>query len=608
MKSFLFTLIISLSMTSLFSQNKTIERVEPPNWWTGFLNDSLQIMIYGKNVGQYDVSIKSDAVEVVKINKAESPNYLFIDLLIKTNKPTSFDIKLKDNHKTVASYKYELLEKKAEPQGFSSKDMIYLLMPDRFSDGNPENDNIEGFSEKADRKNPDGRHGGDLQGIINHLDYFGNIGVTALWLNPVVENNNPTYSYHGYGITDFYKVDARLGNNELYRKLVEDAHNHNLKIIMDVVYNHCSINHWWIKDKPFADWIHGKNSYQHYHASVLFDPYASNSDKNEFLNSWFVPEMPDLNQQNPFLAKYLIQNTLWWIEYAQIDGLRIDTYAYCDQNFMNKLTSRIFEEYPTISIVGETWLQKTALIAPFQKNTKLPTALKTNLPSVTDFGLYYAIVNGLNSDNNEWQDGLGKIYYRMTEDYLYDAPQNLVIFIDNHDVDRIFKSLNEDVDKMKMAITLLMTMRGIPVLYYGTEIAMVNDGNTDGYKRKDFPGGWDGDKVNVFVQENLTETQQEIFDYVKKLALWRKNNKAVQQGKFLHFIPRNNIYVYFRYTNEEAVMVILNNSKEKQSVGCERYSEILQNYTQGTDIITGEKISLKEIEMPAFSSKIIELK
>ncbi len=590
-----------------YSQNFRLARVEPPNWWVGFKNDTLQLLLYGENISSATVEISSSAATVLRVSRAQSPNYLFVDMKINAQSPTDFDLILSRNGRQVARYNYKLLKRAAHPQGFGPQDMVYLLMPDRFANGDTANDQIQGYADKLDRNDPDARHGGDIQGIIHHLDYFPYLGATALWLNPVLENNNPSYSYHGYGITDFYKVDPRLGTNELYRNFVSLAHQKGLKVIQDVVYNHCSINHWWMKDLPFTDWVHGANTYQNYHGSVLLDPHASARDKSEFLDSWFVPQMPDLNQNNKFLANYLIQNTLWWIEYAGIDGLRIDTYAYCDKDFMNRLTSRILQEYPDFSILGEIWFQKASLIAPFQRGSELPVDIHTNLQSVTDFGLYYAISEGLNDNDNNWRHGLGRIYYRLAEDYLYPDPQNLAIFIDNHDVERIFTSLGENVPKMKMALTLLMTLRGMPVLYYGTEIGMTSDGKTDGDKRKDFPGGWTGDKINVFTAQGLTKEQKEIFDYVRSLAQWRKANQAAMHGQLIQFIPRNDVYVYFRLLGDQAIMVVLNNSENEHDLDYGRFSEILDRFSYAKNIVTGAQSDLKHIKLPQFSSQIFEL-
>ncbi len=600
-----------MSIFNIFSQKIDLQRIEPPNWWAGMQNDTLQILLYGKNISDCNIKINSKYLKINKIEKAQSPNYLFLELTgISNAKPETFDIFLsKKNKKT--SIQYKILDRQKQKRGFSSNDVIYLLMPDRFANGNPKNDNNPEMLEKSDRQNPDGRHGGDIQGIIDNIDYFNKLGITTLWLNPVIENNMPTYSYHGYSATDFYKVDPRMGNNELYRKFVETAHSHNLKVIQDVIFNHCGKNHWWLSDLPFDDWINNnENSRTTYRGSVLFDPYASQADKKQFSDAWFVATMPDLNQKNPFLSQYLIQNAIWWVEYAQLDGLRIDTYPYPDQNFMYNLTQRLHTEYPDLTLLGETWLQKTPMIACFQKDSKLNCNIKGGLNSITDFPLFYAIKDAFNEDDG-WTQGTLKIYYTLAQDFLYSNPFDNVIFVDNHDVDRYFSAVNEDMDKFKMGLVVLLTTRGIPVIQYGTEIAMTGlEHQGHGTMRKDFPGGWENEKTNVFTQQNMSATQIEAFNFVKKILNWRKNNIAVRQGKLIQFVPEDSVYVYFRYTDNQAVMVILNNDKNKsKEIKCDRFSEILKNYTQGTEIITNKKITnLNTIEISPKTVMLIELR
>ena len=603
-KVFLFLFIISLSLSAI-SQKVSLDRVEPPNWWVGFQEPTLELLVHGQNISVCNVEINSDAVEILKINKAESPNYLFIDLKIKAKEATSFTINFKKKNRLVAKYEYMLAQKKYKPQGYSPADLIYLIMPDRFANGNPDNDVINGYVDKTDRNTVNARHGGDIEGITQHIDYFKTIGVTALWLNPVIENNAP-FTYHGYAFTDFYKVDPRLGGDEAYLSFTKAAHDNNLKVIQDVVYNHCDTNHWWFHDLPFKNWISDNIHGQNYRGSLIVDPHASVYDLNNFQTGWFVTSMADLNQRNKFLANYLIQNTIWWIEAYKIDGLRIDTYSYCDQEFMSELNARLLKEYPTLSVVGEIWLQRLAAIASFQGNSPLPVKYNTHLQSVTDFAFNYAVHDALNQSEG-WAEGMAKIYYALSQDFLYYNPYNNVIFIDNHDEERIFSTLGEDINKMKMAIAILMTMRGIPVVYYGTEIAMTSDGKDDGDKRKDFPGGWKGDEVNVFTQNNLNATQAEIFKYFKKIANWRLTSDAVHKGKYLHFVPQNGIYTYFRYTKDDAVMVMLNNSDKTQTVDCKSFAEILKNYSYGINIITEKKIALNKINIDAKSAKIIQL-
>jgi len=601
---------INFLVLSGFAQKINLERVEPPFWWSGMQENTVQLLVYGENISLTNVEINSDKVKLLKINKAESPNYLFLDLQINSNDKFSFNIIFEKKNKKIAVYTYEIMQKSVVPNGYSSKDLVYLLMPDRFSNGDETNDSRPELYEKANRNIPTSRHGGDIQGIINHLDYFPDLGVTTLWLNPVMENNSHTYSYHGYAITDFYKVDRREGTNELYKDFVKKAHDKNLKVIQDVVYNHCGINHWWMKDLPFSDWINNdKDFHSNFRASVIPDIHSSEFDRNKFSGGWFVDGMPDLNQKNPFLANYLIQNTIWWIEYLGLDGLRIDTYAYSDLNFTTKLNIRLHEEYPTLTVVGETWLQSTPLIAYFQGNSSISGNYNSHLDCVTDFQLYYATNQAFN-ENNSWTSGMAKIYYVLTQDFLYSNPNNLLIFLDNHDLDRFYTSVGENIRKYKMGLAFLMTTRGIPSIYYGTEIA--NSGQKskgDEYLRTDFPGGWVGDSTNVFTQKNLSDLQKNVFIFVKKLANWRKTNIAVTEGKLMQFVPHNDIYTYFRYTRNDAVMVIMNNNEESKTVDCKRFDEILKNYNFGIEIISGKNIDkLDVITIDAKIAMIIELK
>ncbi len=594
------------------AQNINLNRVEPPNWWTGMSETSLQLLVHGENIGETTPKIKTDLAEITKVHKVDNPNYLFIDLTIAANaKPGSFKINFEKDGKKVAKYKYELAARSGIKRGFSSSDFIYLLMPDRFANGNPKNDSHKDMLEKADRENPNGRHGGDLEGIITHLDYIKDLGMTALWLNPFFENNMKDYTYHGYAITDFYKTDPRLGSNELYKKLVDESHEKNMKVIMDVVVNHCGIEHWWMKDLPMDDWINNHKKFQtNYRGSVIADPHASKHDRNKFSTGWFVETMPDLNQNNPFLAKYLIQNMLWWIEFSGIDGIRMDTQPYAELDFVAKLAQRINEEYPDFTVLGETWLQKVALTAYFQKNSPVAQNYNSHIPTNTDFPLYYAIKDGLNQEDG-WTTGLAQIYYILARDFLYNDASKNVIFIDNHDLDRFYSSVNEDMNKYKMGLGILLTMRGIPMLYYGDEIAMTGLEHTGhGNIRKDFPGGWDSDKRNAFTAEGRTENENEAFNYIRKIAQWRQTSEAVTQGKLTHFVPDNNTYVYFRHTENEAVMVILNNhSKESRTIKGERFNEILDQYGNGKNIITNKTISDKStFNIKPKSIQIIEFK
>jgi glycosidase len=608
-KLIIFTLL--LASTTLFAQKIILERIEPPFWWVGMHNSELQLLVYGKNISQSEVAIHSETIKLKKVHHVENKNYLFLDIEIAENtQPGNFEIIFSKNE-TDLTFQYELKQKTEQKRGFSSADFIYLIMPDRFSNGNPKNDSPEKISEKADRNNPDGRHGGDIQGIINHLDYIQQLGITALWLNPTVENNNPNYSYHGYAITDFYKTDPRSGNDSEYKKLSDELHKKNMKLIMDMIFNHCSINHWWMNDIPMNDWTNTNSEFRsNFRGSTVPDIHASNDDIKRMTEGWFDKHMPDLNQNNPFLAEYLIQNSIWWIEFAGLDGIRMDTYPYPFKEFMTKWTERVHKEYPDITLLGETWLQKPAFTAYFSENNSISGNYNSGLNSVTDFPLYYATRDAFNQQDG-WSEGLASIYYILAQDFLYGNPYNNLIFLDNHDLDRYYTSVGKDIKKMKMGLAVLLTMRGIPMLYYGTELLTEGEEHKGhGYIRTDFPGGWKEDKINAFNEEERTFEQNDSYNYIKTIATWRKTSKPVTEGKFMHFVPENNVYVYFRYTNNEAVMFILNNHpSEKRLINTNRFSEILNNYSTGINILTKEITDIKKsIEIQSKSAIILELK
>ena len=607
-------IIISLlfATTSLFAQKINLQKVEPPNWFVGMENTHLQLLVYGKNISKTDVVINSEKAELKVVSKVQNPNYLFLDIDIsKDAKPGNFNILFKLKGKTKAKYSYQLSEKPKRKRGFSQSDFIYLLMPDRFANGNPDNDSADGLLEKINRSNPDGRHGGDIQGVINHLDYIQNIGVTALWLNPVLENNNPSYSYHGYAITDFYKTDPRIGTDEGYKQLSDELHKRKMKLIEDMIFNHCSENHWWMKDLPTDNWVNtNKDFHTNYRGSTITDPHASQSDYKKMTEGWFVSSMPDLNQHNPFLANYLIQNSIWRILTYDLDGIRMDTYPYPFKDFMSEWAQRLHAEFPDITLLGETWLHKVPYTAYFQANSPISGNYNSHLDCITDFSLYYATKAAFN-EKEGWEEGLLRIYNIFAQDFLYANPENIVIFLDNHDLDRYFSDVGEDMNKFKMGICVLLTARGIPVLFYGDEILKTGfEYQGHGHIRTDFPGGWKTDKKNAFTKEGRTEKQNEAFNFIKKIADFRKTSKALTEGKLLQFIPENNTYVYFRYTDNEAVMIMLNNNDtESRTISCSRFSEILKNYNTGKNIISGKKYEkLDNITINKKSTIIIKLK
>lgn len=608
----LFTcLLISIADSSL---SQIIKKVEPPYWWTGMNNHDLQIMIYGENISNYNIKI--DKIDLLKdIEKVENPNYIFINLLIPEDfTPTTLKIDFVKDENIAETVYYELKERSksnTQYQGFDNSDVIYLLMPDRFSNGDPNNDNSDKLFEKANRNDHDGRHGGDIKGIKNHLDYFNELGVTTLWINPLLENNQEKYTYHGYAISDFYNVDARYGNNEDYTDLINNAHEKGLKIIMDVVLNHCGINHWWIKDLPTQDWIHQFKEYtqSNFRSPVLLDPYASSYDKNLQQNGWFDKNMPDLNQQNKLLAKYFIQNTIWWIESSGIDGIRLDTQPYADKDMVAEWAKAISTEYPDFTIVGEAWLQKISITAYWQKTTNNFDGYSSNIPVITDFPLHYAISEAF-SEEQSWTEGMAKLYYVLAQDFVYSNPMNTLVFLDNHDVSRIYSTLNQDINKLKMAIAFQLTTRGIPSVYYGTELLMEGYSHEQhGKMRQDFPGGWGDDKINCFTAEGRNEKQNDIFNYYSKILNWRKSTEVIHSGKLTHFIPENNIYVYFRHNENSCVMIILNNNNSDQIINTDKFTEIILKYNAGFEIISEKEIlNLKQINIKKKSAMIIELK
>ncbi|MDJ1482036.1 glycoside hydrolase family 13 protein [Cytophagaceae bacterium YF14B1] len=611
--SFYFIWVIFSS--SAFAQKITLSHVEPAFWWVGMKNPELKILVHGPGIGQAQVSLSYKGVNLSGIEKVESPNYLFLNLQISPDAIAGkVPIVFKIGKKTF-THQYELRTKSSSTnriQGFSPADVMYLIMPDRFSNGNQQNDTIAGMYEGTHRNKPFGRHGGDLKGISNHLDYIKNLGVTAIWLNPVLENNQRRESYHGYAITDLYQVDRRFGSNEEYVSFVNQSHQSGLKVIQDMVANHIGIEHWLMKDLPEKDWIHDSQAKEpmltSYRTGTPSDPYASQSDLHKMTDGWFVPSMPDINQTNPRFATYLIQNSLWWIEYAGIDGIRMDTYPYPDKEFMAHYAAALQNEYPKFNLVGEAWINSVPMTAYWQKGFKGTDGYVTQLPSVTDFPFYGTVIQALQEEGS-WDTGLVRLYMLLGQDFIYPNPNNNVIFLDNHDLTRFFLSIGRDIQKFKLGITLLLTTRGIPQLYYGTELLMDGDGAVHPDVRKDFPGGWPGDLVNAFTSQGRNASQNEAYEHIKKLLDWRKTQSVIHTGKLMHYLPEDNVYVYFRYTANESVMVILNGSSQEKNLSTKRFSERLQSFKQARDIISGENISdLTTLKISAKSSLVLELK
>ncbi len=591
------------------------DHVEPPFWWTGLKNPGLQILVHGKDIASSRVVLSSvKEITLDSISLTDNPNYLFINLTIKPDiQPCSFDIKFFNEDKLFFTYPYELKKRgkgSALRQGFNSSDVIYLLMPDRFANGNTGNDAVKGMKEGADRKDPYGRHGGDIKGILDHLDYIRDMGFTALWTTPVLENNQPEQSYHGYAITDFYKVDPRLGSNPLYSTLGKQCQKNGIKLIMDMVFNHCGSGHWWMKDLPSSDWIHNYPDFfitNHIHSAQM-DPHASVYDKRRLTNGWFVPSMPDLNQNNPFLATYLIQNSIWWIEYAHLAGIRMDTYPYPDKYFMARWNQRIREEYPRFTIVGEEWNFQPAIVSYWQCGQFNRDGYKPGLPSLMDFPLQHALIQSL-TEKDAWNTGWIRLYNILALDFLYPDPQQLVVFPDNHDMSRFFMQVDTSLSLFRLGLAFILTTRGIPQIFYGTEILLTHpEGDGHGYIRKDFPGGWQGDSINAFTGKNLSPEAETTQNELRTLVNWRKNNPVIHYGQLIHFVPENGVYVYFRIYKNKTVMVVLNKNNKVVKLKTDRFAEMTGNFSAGRNIYDQKDYALKPVLLvPPKTPLILEL-
>ena len=604
-----YTLLIIIGLLiSNFALAQKIERIDPPHWWAGMQNDTLSLLIKGNNLSE-SVTLTADEVRVISAKTNANNNYLFLELHIPKN---THPQKLKFNMgKTSFSYLLKARETDNKTMmGLNPSDLIYLITPDRFANGNQKNDIVKGMNEtKVNRKKPYARHGGDLEGITQKLDYLADLGVSALWLNPVLENNQEKESYHGYAITDHYKIDPRFGSNLEYAQFVNACHTKGIKVIMDVVYNHFGNQHYLITNLPEEDFLNNWPTFTqtNYRATTLHDPYSATADKKLMTDGWFTSHMPDLNQRNKYVSNYLIQNSIWWIEEFGVDAFRIDTYAYADDKFMADLANAIELEYPLFFMFGETWVHGIQVQTWFTGNNPNRKNFNSNLQSVTDFQLAFALHKGL-EEEQDWATGINRIYYALSGDYLYSNPENLVTFLDNHDIARTFGLYNEDFRKFKMAYSILLTTRGIPQIYYGTEVLMkAKEGH--GEIREDFLGGWSEDTVNKFTSKGRTALENEAFDFIKTLANYRKNSAAITRGKLVQFVPEKGVYCYFRYTDQEQVMVIVNATEETRTVKLSRFNERLESFKSFENIITKELFAIpKNLELKAFETKIFEVK
>ncbi|MDD7887851.1 glycoside hydrolase family 13 protein [Flavivirga sp. 57AJ16] len=600
-----------------------VERIEPINWWVGFKSQDLQLLVKNPNISQSQPEINYPGVSIIAVHKANSPNYLFIDLKIdKQAKAGKFNIifKFENGEEKRQTYTLKSRVKASDDYvGFNSSDAIYLITPDRFSNGNPLNDIDTKLLEKTiDRSDDYARHGGDIKGITNHLDYIEDLGFTAIWPCPMLTNNMSSSSYHGYAITDFYEIDPRFGSLDDYLELSEKARKKGIKLIGDQVANHCGSEHWWMKDLPFSDWVNQQKAFENHEQLKISnhrrtsnqDPYASTKDKQGMSEGWFVPSMPDLNQKNPFMAKYIIQNSIWWIETAGLGGIRQDTYPYPDKEFMSDWAGAIMNEYPNFSIVGEEWSYNPLIIGYWQKGANNRDGYDSNLKSPMDFAMQRQIVNALNEEES-WDKGLIKMYEGLANDFYYPSPKDILIFADNHDMSRISTQVNEDVNKVKMALGYIFTMPRIPQLYYGTEILM-NDSakpGDHGLIRSDFPGGWEGDAINAYTTEGLTGAQIEMQQFVKKLVNYRKHSNAIHEGTTIHYVPEDGIYALFRILEDEVVVVILNKTS-RSNLSTSRFHEIglkgknIKNIINEEMSIWGDNVTISPNSITLFSTKL----
>jgi len=614
MKRLSLLILTILTSTLLLSAANQPKHVEPPFWWAGMENEHLQLLVHANDIGFTTPKMGYEGITLKKTVKVDNPNYLFLNMDISDEaKAGSFNIRFEKDGDTKYEYTYQLRsreENSRKREGFNNSDIIYLLMPDRFANGNPDNDSHADMLEKADRSNPDGRHGGDLQGIMDHLDYFNRLGVTSIWLNPFLENNQEAYTYHGYATSNFYKVDPRLGSNKKFKQLVDKAHLKGLKVIQDMIFNHCGSGHWWMDDLPLESWIHQFPEYtsSNYRASTAVDPHASKHDLRKMKDGWFDKNMPDLNQKNDLLARYLIQNSIWWIEYAGIDGIRMDTQPYPDEDFMAQWAKEVMKEYPDFSIVGEAWIEYPAMVAYYQGGKENFDGYDSHLSHVFDFPGQYAVSSAFNEPNG-WNTGVAKLYDNLAHDFLYPRPNDLVVFADNHDLSRLYSTYNENLDKVKMALTYVLTTRGVPSLLYGTEILMEGHEHAGhGKMRKDFPGGWNDDNRNAFTEEGRSEKENEIFNHIKTLAEYRTSSKVMQTGELTQFIPENGTYVYFRHNKKKTVMVVFNNTDEGKNLNTNRFKEIMDGYSVGLDVLNDEVITVDNIKLAPRSAKVVELR
>ena len=596
--------------------SQQVTRVEPLSWWTG-MKMPLQLLVQGENISDYDVAVEGGAgVTVENVNKADSPNYLFVDVKIAADaRPGTYYIVFSKEGESF-KYPYEIAERRegsAERASFTTADMIYLIMPDRFANGDPSNDSVEGMPDKADRSKAFGRHGGDIQGIIDNLDYISGLGATAIWCTPLLEDNLPVTTYHGYACTDYYHIDARFGDNDLFKEYVQKAHEKDLKIIMDIVPNHAGSGHWWMKDVPFKDWYHVFDTYigSNIVFSTNMDPNASKQDLYIQESGWFDTSMVDMNLDNPYMLRYFQQWAIWWIEWADLDGFRVDTYPYNEKDPMAQWCKAVMEEYPNFNIVGECWTASIPQLAYWQGGNANKDGFDSNLKSIMDFPLHDAMRLGLNEDNPGWGEGILRVYDILSHDFVYHDLSNMMIFPGNHDTARLGDALRKNPKRVKIAMAMMATMRGFPQIFAGDELMFVSnnlkDAGDHGGLRVDFPGGWEGDEMNLFSAEGRAKAAKntdglavpqgqaaDLYDFTSHLFQWRKTKDVIHNGKTLHFMTRDNTYGYFRYDDDDVVFVYINNSLEPKNIPWTYYKEISEGLTGGVNVITGEPCEVSD--------------
>ncbi|HSG52854.1 MAG TPA: glycoside hydrolase family 13 protein [Rheinheimera sp.] len=600
--------------------NYQIKHLEPANWWVGMQHPMLQLMVHGDNIAKLTPTVNYPGVSLLSVERTANRNYLFINLKLEKDVAAgTVTLNFGLDGQTVLSHAYPLLQRRKDSAarvGFNPQDVIYLLTPDRFANGDPANDTMPGMLEQANRNDDSGRHGGDLAGIVKALPYLADMGFTAIWPTPLTENNQSAYSYHGYAATDLYQVDARFGTNAQYRELIAKANALGMKVIQDIIVNHIGHQHWWLNDLPDSNWLNNQSFLTgqtfvgtNHNRSTVQDPYASNIDTRQFTDGWFVDTMPDLNQRHPLLATYLVQNSIWWVEYANLSGIREDTYSYADKQFLSTWGQRIMLEYPNFNIVGEEWSPNPLIVSYWQRGKQNEDGYISHTPSMLDFPLYDALLKALSSDES-WNGGWITLYEMLSNDHVYADPFNLVIFEGNHDTARIFSLLNEDMELYRMAISYLLTMRGIPQLFYGSEIAMPSPKQRDdGKVRADFPGGWAGDSVNAFTGKGLNDTQRSAQQLVKTLLNWRKTASAIHSGKLMHFAPDRGTYTYFRYNNAQTVMVVMNKQAQAVTLNLARFREVLPENKIATEVINGKTIPLKNtLTVPARATLVLDIR